>query len=103
MQLIAPLVLATCAAAMPTAQQGPDPSTYENVDITDFTVTKAADGCVQAVSFTINGVVKCSAETPGTEGKVSGCGTTPYSFGLLPGGIPDSQYGLNLYKQTSPL
>lgn len=85
----------------------PDPSTYENVDISDLYVHQAVDMAtaqvtgVDGVEFTINGNVTCSAQNPGTIGQVFGCGSTAYSFGLLNG--TTSQYALSIYKSTSAL
>lgn len=114
MQFAAALLLAPLAAALPTifnpAHNGtaPDPSTYENVDISSFSVLESIDvntaqvTGIERVDFVINGNTTCSAEAPGTAGKVFGCASgSPYSFGLING--TTSQFGLRLYKQTSPL
>lgn len=107
MQLTAVLVLAQLAAAMAAPQNSahagtaPDPSTYENIDVTNFSLVETPASEVSVVTFTINGAIQCSAPEPGTEGKVFGCGDASYSFGLLD--VTDkAQYGLNIYKQTSP-
>lgn len=84
----------------------PDPSTYENADISAFSVREAIDAAgqisgIDSVSFTLNSNITCSAQTPGTVGTVFGCGSTPYSFGLING--TSTQFGLRLYKATSQL
>lgn len=110
MKFTAAVLLAPLAAALPTiinpAHNGtaPDPSTYENVDVSSLSIreiTNATATGIERVDFYINGNVSCSAVSPGTQGKVFGCDGTSYSFGLVNG--TTSQFGLRLYKQTSPL
>lgn len=85
----------------------PDPSTYENVDISSFSVREqmnvntAQVVGIESVSFTLNSNVTCSAQSPGTLGVVFPCGSTSYSFGLVNG--TTSQFGLRIYKATSQL
>ncbi|KAJ4417403.1 hypothetical protein N0V82_006170 [Gnomoniopsis sp. IMI 355080] len=112
MKFTAALLLAPLAAAAPTiinpAHNGtaPDPSTYENVNISGLSLRESINATttkvlgIERVDFYINGNVSCSAVAPGTQGKVFGCDGTPYSFGLVNG--TTSQFGLRLYKQTSP-
>lgn len=116
MKSTAALLLAPLAAALPTvaitnpAHNGtaPDPSTYENVNISGLSIRESIDATnaqvtgVERVDFLINGNVSCSAVAPGTSGSVFGCDAgSAYSFGLVNG--TTSQYGLRIYKQTSPL
>lgn len=113
-----PILFAGLAAATPCASKytppstqvnatAPDPSTYDNIQITDFLVREELNGNtlqvlgIESVSFTLNGNVTCEADAPGTEGKVFGCGSTAYSFGLINGTTED--FGLRIYKATSQL
>lgn len=116
-----PLIFAGLAAAVPCTSTGskysppstqvnataPDPSTYDNINISDLLIREQLNGNtlqvtgIELVSFTINSNVTCEADSPGTQGKVFGCGSTPYSFGLING--TTSQYALNIYKATSQL
>lgn len=116
-----PVLFAGLAAAVPYAKHAvtdivnpahsingtaPNPSTYENVDITDFSVREefANSSTVQSIAsvyFVLNGNTTCRADSPGLEGIVFGCGETPYSFGLINGST--TTFGLRLYKATSTL
>lgn len=115
-----PILFAGLAAASPCSSStkysppstqvnatAPDPSTYDNIQITDLLVRENLNGNtlqvlgIESVSFTINANVTCSADAPGTDGKVFGCGSTPYSFGLLNGTTSD--FALRIYKATSQL
>lgn len=80
---------------------------FENVDISSFYVREQLAGntlnvqSIESVEFTIDGNTTCSAQNPGTSGNVFTCGTSAYRFGLING--TTTQYGLRVYKQTSPL
>lgn len=113
------LLLAGLAAAVPCTSSGasgishstnataPDPSTYENVDITNFSVREQLANntltvqSIESVYFNVNGNTTCQASNPGLEGTVFVCGETAYRFGLING--TTTTFGLRLYKQTSPL
>lgn len=105
------LTAAGFAAAQGPNATAPDPSTYENVDISEFSVREqygngsqilsSAELTIESVSFLINGNTTCAADSPGLEGTVFVCGDTPYRFGLVNG--TETEYGLRIYKQTSPL
>lgn len=108
------LFFAGLAAAAPssllatlTNGTAPDPSSYENVDITDFSVREQLAGSslavesIASVYFVLNGNTTCKAENPGLEGTVFGCGETNYSFGLVNG--TDTDFALRIYKATSQL
>lgn len=106
--LFAGLVAAVPCTSTNPAHNGtaPDPSTYENVDITNFSVREtygntSAVSDIESVSFTLNGNVTCTGNEPGLSGDVFPCGETFYSFGLING--TTTQFGLRVYKQTSPL
>lgn len=85
----------------------PNPATYENTGISDFSVHEILDGFTQkvktvdSVTFTINKNVTCTAQNPNLAGVVQGCGDTAYRFGLLNGTTTD--FALRVYKQTGAL
>lgn len=104
------VLFAGLAAAIPTNRvngTAPDPSTYDNIDISSLNVRETLEGNtlkvtgIESVSFLLNTNVTCAADAPGTEGKVFPCGSTPYSFGLING--TTTQFGLRIYKATSQL
>lgn len=115
MKFTAALLFAGLAAALPSSHgfqhstngTAPDPSSYENVDITEFSVreqlsnSSIAVESIASVYFVLNGNTTCSAENPGLEGAVFGCGETRYSFGLVNG--TDTDFALRIYKTTSQL
>ncbi|EOD43152.1 putative major allergen alt [Neofusicoccum parvum UCRNP2] len=94
-------VFGAIAAAAPAPQStgAPDPNTYENIDISDFTVRKN-DG-IQAVFFKLSGKnatdLDCSASNPGFPSDVITCGETKYRFALYPGST--TEFGLRLYHE----
>lgn len=89
------------ATAAPAAQStgAPDPNTYENIDIADFTVRKN-DG-IQSVSFKLSGKdakdLDCSASNPGLPSEVITCGETKYRFALYSG--QESEFALRIYHE----
>lgn len=95
-------VFGAIADAAPAAQStgAPDPNTYENIDIADFTVRKN-DGAVQSVSLKLSGKnatdLDCSASNPALPSEVITCGATKYSFALVQGSTSD--YGLRVYHE----
>lgn len=107
--LLAPLAAAAPAAVSNPAHNGtaPDPSTYENVDITSLYISETLSSTlavlsIDRVDFVINGNTTCGAANPGLQGDVFGCdGDSPYSFGLING--TTSEFALRIYKQTAPL
>lgn len=81
----------------------PDPSKYENIDISDFYLRKN-DG-IQNAGFKLSGNnatdIACEiGAVPSLPSEVVTCGTSDYRFGLIKG--QDSDYGLAIYHQTSP-
>jgi hypothetical protein len=81
----------------------PDPSSYENINISDFYLRKN-DG-IQNAGFKLSGnnVTDISCEigaVPSLPSEVVTCGTSDYRFGLVKG--QESDYGLAIYHQTSP-
>lgn len=80
----------------------PDPSTYENIDITDFFVRK--NNGVQNASFKLTGKnatdLECTIGATGLPSKVVTCGDSDYRFGLTKGDT--TEFGLAIYHQTSP-
>ncbi|KAF1972432.1 hypothetical protein BU23DRAFT_508150 [Bimuria novae-zelandiae CBS 107.79] len=78
----------------------PDPSTYENVDISDFYLRKNP-GIVSA-SFTLSGAdgnVTCSiGAVESLPSEVQVCGESKYRFGLIEG-EGEGQVGVRLYKE----
>lgn len=118
---VTPLLVAGLVAASPCASTkpytppstlvnatAPDPSTYDNIQITDLLVREQLNGNtlqvlgIESVSFTLNSNVTCEADAPGLDGKVFGCGSSgPYSFGLINGTTED--FALRIYKATSQL
>lgn len=96
----------TAAAYTPSSVNGtaPDPSTYENVDITDFSVREEYANSttvqsIESVYFVLNGNTTCQANDPGLDGTVFTCGETSYRFGLING--TESDFALRIYKATS--
>lgn len=93
--------------AHPINGTAPDPSTYDNIQITDLLVREQLNGNtlevlgIELVSFTINSNITCEADSPGLDGKVFPCGSTPFSFGLVNGTVDD--FALRIYKATSQL
>ncbi|CAN8095982.1 unnamed protein product [Discula destructiva] len=113
MKFSAALLLAPLVAAMPSRHyirtvNGTMPSTYANVDITEFTVRETLAGNtlqvtgIESVSFVINGDLVCSASPPSAAGYASSCEdpSSPFSFELLNSTMP-SAFGLKIYKATS--
>ncbi|KAL1611584.1 hypothetical protein SLS59_000303 [Nothophoma quercina] len=81
----------------------PDPSKYENINISEFYLRKN-DG-IQNAGFKLSGnnVTDISCEigaVPSLPSEVVTCGNSTYRFGLIEG--QESDYGLALYHQTSP-
>lgn len=106
-------LFAAAAAALPAsrAEIARDYS-YENVDISDFTVrkdqapgTKVKDAKISSVSFKLSGKdakdLLCEARNPTTE--VVTCGDSDYRFALTHGTpIDEFEFALSLYHQTAP-
>lgn len=97
--------LFTAALAAPSSQ-APDPSTYENIDITDYTLRKN-DG-IQAIYFKLSGnnatgIVCETGAVPTIPSEVVTCGDSDYRFGVVAATTSDSDVGLAIYHQTSPL
>lgn len=81
----------------------PDPSKYENIDISEFYLRKN-DG-IQNAGFKLagNNVTDITCEigaVPSLPSEVVTCGTSDYRFGLTKG--ESSEFGLAIYHQTSP-
>ncbi|KAJ4374007.1 hypothetical protein N0V83_002746 [Neocucurbitaria cava] len=86
----------------------PDPSTYENINIADYTLRKN-NGTIQAVYFKLSGnnatgIVCETGAVPTVPSEVVTCGTSDYRFGVVedPNGGEDTDVGLAIYHQTSP-
>lgn len=84
-----------------------DPSTYENIDITNYFLRRTGDSIV-AVDFTLegnDGPVDCAiSASPSISlpSPVTKCGDSAYRFGLI---APESEYSdvsLALYKELGP-
>lgn len=97
-------LFAGLAAALP---QAPDPNTYENIDIADFTVRKdvgkeQADS-VSVVYFKINGTdatdLVCEASSPAFPSEVVTCGESKYRFALYPAEDEPYEFALRLYHE----
>ncbi|KAG9255657.1 uncharacterized protein F5Z01DRAFT_550652 [Emericellopsis atlantica] len=112
MQLINLIPFLTLAAAAPKATSTPpNPDSYENVDIADFTVRKEqAAGqdtptAINSVSFKLSGDdatdLACSASNPDFPSEVITCGDSKYRFVLQPGS-DDAEFGLTLYHELGP-
>jgi hypothetical protein len=81
----------------------PDPSTYENIDVSEFYLRKN-DG-IQNAGFKLssngNATISCEiGAVPTLPSEVVTCGSSDYRFGLVKG--QESDYGLAIYHQTSP-
>ena len=79
----------------------PDPSTYDNINISDFTLRKN-DG-IQSVSFSLsgaNGTAECSiGAVPSLPSAVEVCGDSKYRFGLIEATSQGAEVGLRLYRE----
>ncbi|KAH6620405.1 hypothetical protein C7974DRAFT_232779 [Boeremia exigua] len=115
MQFFTALALFGAALAAPAPQTsdcpnpahcggGPiDPSTYENVDISELYIRK--NNGIQNASFKLTGdnatdlvcEIGAVAELPS---EVVTCGDSDYRFGLTKG--EESEFGLAIYHQTAP-
>ena len=81
----------------------PDPSTYENIDISDFYLRKNPG--IQNAGFTLsgnNGTAKCEiGAVDSLPSEVQICGDSPYRFGLFEADDADQGVvGVRLYHQT---
>lgn len=100
---VAATFFAGLAAAVPAPQStgAPDPATYENIDIAEFTVRENADGSLMATSFLLSGEaaanLTCSASDPSLPSEVYICGDSKYRFALVPGS--EYKYGLRIYHE----
>lgn len=115
MQFLTAATLFAAALAAPAPQttdcpnpahcgSAPDPSTYDNIDITDFTLRKN-DG-IQGASFTLsgsNGTAPCSiGAVPSLPSAVEKCGDSLYRFGLIEATSQGAEVGLRLYREFGP-
>lgn len=100
-------LFAGLAAALP---QAPSPDTYENIDITDFTVrkTQAANQSepesIQAIYFKLSGDdakdLVCESSDPAYPTEVITCGDSKYRFALAPAKGDDGyEFELSLYHE----
>ncbi|KAJ4305579.1 hypothetical protein N0V90_001110 [Kalmusia sp. IMI 367209] len=113
MQLLALTTLFAAALAAPAPQttdcpnpahcggSAPDPSTYENIDISDFYLRKNPG--IQNAGFTLagaNGTVQCEiGAVESLPSEVQICGDSKYRFGLIES-ESDGEAGLRLYHET---
>lgn len=102
---IAALVGATSAApAAQTSGGPPDPNTYENIDISDFSLRKTLEGNVTTVSFNLSGDdadnLLCQAENPAIPSEVITCGDSKYRFVIDK--AEDSNWALTIYHELGP-
>lgn len=84
----------------------PDPSSYENIDISDYTLRKN-DG-IQAVYFKLSGnnatdIVCQTGAVPSIPSEVVTCGETKYRFGLVEDPSGGSEPSVAVYHETAPL
>lgn len=81
----------------------PDPSTYENLDVSDFSLRKNPG--IQSASFTLsgnNGTVQCEiGAVESLPSDVKACGDSKYRFGLIKPTGQGAEVGLRLYHETS--
>ncbi|KAJ4351629.1 uncharacterized protein N0V89_006972 [Didymosphaeria variabile] len=81
----------------------PDPSTYENIDISDFYLRKNPG--IQNAGFTLsgnNGTVKCEiGAVESLPSEVQICGDSKYRFGLIEATSEGAEVGLRVYHETS--
>ncbi|CAO2657521.1 Nn.00g036470.m01.CDS01 [Neocucurbitaria sp. VM-36] len=83
----------------------PDPSTYENIDISDYTLRKN-DG-IQSVYFKLSGtngtgIVCQTGAVPTVPSEVVSCGESAYRFGVVADPNGGEETGLAIYHQTAP-
>ena len=100
----APSPTPSCVNPAHCGNAPPDPSTYDNVNISDYYLRKNTSG-VQSVSFTLNGPnatdLKCSrGATPDVPSGAVTCGDSKYSFGVIKSETDSSGYGLAVYRET---
>jgi hypothetical protein len=111
MQYLSLIPFLTLAAAAPNpTSTPPSPDTYENIDITDFSVRKAQGPdqdtpTIDAVSFKLSGDdatdLTCAASSPDFPSEVITCGESKYRFVLQPG-TDGNEFGLTLYHELGP-
>ncbi|KAL6712659.1 hypothetical protein ACN47E_000536 [Coniothyrium glycines] len=84
----------------------PDPSTYENIDISDYILRK--NNGIQSISFKLSSGatttdISCSiSAVPSIPSDVVTCGTSAYRFGVVANPNGGSEPGIAIYHQTSP-
>ncbi|KAK7192591.1 hypothetical protein DPSP01_006530 [Paraphaeosphaeria sporulosa] len=116
MQFLTAATLFAAALAAPAPQtsdcpnpahcggSAPDPSTYDNVDITDFYLRKNPG--IQNAGFTLsgnNGTVQCEiGAVESLPSAVEVCGDSKYRFGLIEATSTGAEVGLRLYRETGP-
>nr|WPZ50800.1 Alt a 1 domain-containing protein [Alternaria solani]WPZ50801.1 Alt a 1 domain-containing protein [Alternaria solani]WPZ50802.1 Alt a 1 domain-containing protein [Alternaria solani]WPZ50803.1 Alt a 1 domain-containing protein [Alternaria solani]WPZ50804.1 Alt a 1 domain-containing protein [Alternaria solani] len=81
----------------------PDPSTYENIDISDYTLRKN-NGTIQSVSFKLSGNnatdLECSGGPyPVLGGEVDTCGDSKYRFAMTPAENGTDAFGIRIYHE----
>lgn len=84
----------------------PDPSTYENIDISDYYLRK--DDGIQSISFKLSGNnatnIACEiGAVPTLPSEVVACGESDYRFGVIESPNGQTGPGLAIYHQTAPL
>lgn len=101
---------APCASnpAHSTNATAPDPSTYENIDISDLSIREILEGNtlnvigVESASFTLNGNLTCESDVIDLTGVVYGCAdSSKYSFAVVNGSTTD--YALRIYHDLGGL
>lgn len=114
MQFLTAATLFAAALAAPAPQtsdcpnpahcggSAPDPSTFDNVDVTDFFLRKNP-GILNA-GFKLsgkNGTVQCEiGAVESLPSEVEVCGDSKYRFGLIEATGAGSEVGLRLYRET---
>lgn len=104
--LAAPMAQTTDCPNPAHCGEAPDPSTYENIDITDYNLRKN-DG-IQGVFFKLSGNnttdISCEiGAVPTIPSEVVTCGESDYRFGVVADPNGGSEPGIAVYHQTSPL
>lgn len=99
-------LFAGLTAALPQAT--PVPGSYENIDISDFSVRKTSGEptTIQSVYFKINGTdatdLVCSVSDPAYPSKVITCGESKYRFAIAPAAVEPYEFELSLYHELGP-